>query len=334
MDERIRAKLEAGMLREQATADWFEETLQEFMESAGLRCERNPETNGKTPDFLVWHGNSRLYIEAAFAQGPSAFEDKRGEVDLCQLISPDLLKMGLRVILGYEVGLYGARDYSKAEPLVNPLSRRDAQSVFSQIQKITLGGSTDDEWSGTIEVAGRKLSAFVGQSAGESSSEHIGHSACALGFMKRDSRGGSVEEMHTKQRRRIQRKSDKYKPDKLDGHPLVVAVYDEEMYADLLTTGVAYGTTYSRLYLNSETGESLGADTVLMQDGIWRDGYGEHVRHLAGIWMFRSMQTAVNLPFLALNPFLEVEELRRLVPARMFELSRVCHPRPDGGLYT
>ena len=237
------------------------------------------------------------------------------------------------MILSYEVGLYGARDYSKAELLVNPLSNRDAQSVLSQIQKITLGGSTNDEWSGTIEVAGRKLTAFVGQSVGGPSSGHIGHSDCALGFTKGDSQGGPVGEMHTKQRRRIQEKSGKYRPDKLDGHPLVVAVHDEEMYADDLITGVAYGTRYQRFYINSEPGEPLGADTVLMQDGVWRDEYGEHRKHLAGIWMFCSMQTAVNLPFLALNPFLGVDELRRLIPARMFDVSRVCHPRPDGNLY-
>ena len=113
-----------------------------------------------------------------------------------------------------------------------------------------------------------------------------------------------------------------------------MAVHDEEMYADYLITGVAYGTTCPRFYINSETGESLGADTVLMQDGIWRDEYGEHVGHLAGIWMFHSMQTADNPPFLALNPFLDAEELRRRVPARMFDVSRICHPRPDGNLYT
>ena len=140
--------------------------------------------------------------------------------------------------------------------------------------------------------------------------------------------------MHVKSRDRIRRKIKRYKPNTLDGYPLIVAMYDPGTWTDDFAAEIAYGTTYAKLHLNPRTGESLGADTVLMQDGIWRDEYGEHARHMAAIWMFHSMQTADNPPFLAVNPFLEVEEVRRLIPARMFDVSRVCHPRPDGGLYT
>ena len=79
MDERIRAKTGSRYAtKNKPRLIGFEEALQEFMESAGLRCERNPETHGKTPDFLVWHGNNPLYVEAVCAQGPPAFEHKRG----------------------------------------------------------------------------------------------------------------------------------------------------------------------------------------------------------------------------------------------------------------
>lgn len=350
MDARLQAKFEArkkdGFLRkkdrEAAIAERFEEAVQELIESAGMRYEAEPKINNKTPDGVIHHANARVYIEAVCAQGPDQFKDERGEVDLCRLLSPKLIEQDLHIHLSYETvrkDEWGFDQDHRATELREPLSKTDASSAFTQVRAITSEPPDQyGDWSNEIEIRERKLSAFVSRYSGKPGQLHTGHSICAVGFIKNASKGGHVSNRYTADRNRITRKIKKYKPNTLDGWPLIVALYSQDAWTHDMAAEVAYGTAYTSLSLaqDPDTGKTVTADTqtILIPDGIWCDERGNQRRHLAAIWIFNSWDTAKDLPLLAINPFLEDEEVKRAIPKRVMDVSMVCRPKPDSRVFT
>ena len=314
MDERLRLKFEelaAGgfLTRENQTAavsERFEEAVQELVEAAGMRYERHPEINGKRPDGVIHHGSNRIYLEAVCAQGPDEFRHKRGELDLCRMLSPQLIEAGLRVHLSYDT-VTEARRYSerylRATPLEDPLSKAYADRVLAQVQAMTTEPpDASGDWKGDVEVQGRALRAYVWESSDVPVQTHIGHSACAVGFIKNASKGGHVSEYHRADRERIIGKAKRYTSGTLDGYPLIVALDSDNARTPGMAAEIAYGTSHSSrpLHEDSDSGDFVPgqAYTVLMQDGLWRDGWGTHRRHLAAVWIFHSWDTARELPLL------------------------------------
>ena len=351
MDARLHAKLEErctkdGFLRkkdrETAIAERFEEVVQELIESTGMKYEAKPEINNKILDGMICHKNGRVYIEAVCAQGPDEFNDERGEVDLCRMMSPKLIEENICVILSYKTTAKDEWGYDKvhtAKELKNPISNANANYLLTQIQAMTSEQPDEHgDWTSEIEIRERRLSAFVSRYSGKLGQSHIGHSECAVGFIKDASKGGHVSDRYKSDRKRIVRKIRKYRPSTLDGWPLIVALGSKDAWTHEETAKIAYGTTLESVSLaqNPESRKMVttGTQTILMRDGIWSDTQGNHRMNLAAIWIFDSWDTANELPLLAINPFLEDEEIDRAIPKRMMDVSMICRPRPDGKVFT
>ena len=350
MDTRLWEKYEArakhGFLREkdriETLSERFEEAVRELVESAGMQYQPHPTVNNKTPDGMIHHENGKTYVEAVCSQGPDEFNDERGETDLCRLVSPRLIEQNIFIILSYETieeDEWGFEHVRRAATLEEPLSKADACSALTQVQTITSDPPDDnDGWSGEIEIKGRKLSVHAWKSSGEPSQGHISHSACAVGFTKNASKGGNAGDRYKDDRNRIIEKVKKYRPETLEGWPMIVALYSHDAWDHKLAAETAYGTTYPALSLAKGTDggefEVVDVRTILMTDGIWNDERGNHRRHMVAIWIFNSWDTAKKPPLLAINPFLEDRDIERALPKRMRDVSVVCRPRPDGNVYT
>ena len=348
MDTRLEAKFEALLKddflrrkdREAAIAERFEEVVQELAESAGMRYESKPRINNKTPDGVIHHAAGRVYIEAVSAQGPDQFNDQRGEVDLCRLLSPKLIPQKLHLHLSYRTVRKDQRGIDQdhqAAILREPISRKDADSVLKQVKAITQEPpGQQGAWSGEVEIKKRKLRTHVSQHPGRPGKRHVGHSRCAVEFVKPARIGGNISDRYKADRKRITRKIEKYKRETLNGRPLIVALDSQDTRTYEEAAAVAYGTAYPSLTQDPESGQTMtaGAQTGPMQDGIWADTRGNQRRHLAAIWIFNSWNTAKDLPLLAINPFLEDAEVERAIPQRMMDVSMVCRPRPDGRTFT
>ena len=144
LQEKFEARLKDGFLRKrdrtEAVSERFEETVQELVESAGMRYQRHPEINNKTPDGVIYHETGRTYIEAVCSQGPEEFNDTRGETDLCRLMSPGLIERNLMVMLSYETEKndeWGFAHTLRATTLEDPVSRAEASSALEQVLSIT-----------------------------------------------------------------------------------------------------------------------------------------------------------------------------------------------------
>ncbi len=325
-----------------AISERFEEVVQELIESAGMQYEVHPKLNGKEPDGAIYHDSGTTYVEAVCAQGPDQLREKKGEVDLCLLASPNLIEASLHATIQYETTERDEWDIERtcsAKELTDPLSRADAESMIDQVTILTQA-ETDQSggWKGEIEIKGRRLIAYIDPHTHEYKSQHIGHCKCAVFFAKGTSSSGHVSEQHISDRERILRKIKKYTPQTLNGHPLIVALCSNNSWGHDMAAEIAYGTTYSSINLaeNPVTGETetVGVKQILMPDGIWCDEKGNHKRHLAAIWIFDSWDTANNLPLLAINPFLKDEEAYKAIPKRIRDVSVVCWPKPDGKLFT
>ena len=350
MDARLQVKFEErakdGFLRKRdriaATSKRFEEVIEELVDAAGMRFEPEPMVNGKRPDGVIHHDRGRVYIEAVCAQGPDAFNDERGEVDLCAMLSPKLIEQNLHMYLSYETlteGELGASHVLHAKPLKESVSSDDAASVFKEVQVITQEApSLSGSWQGEIEIRGSKLTAYIHQQEQEITNVHIGHSACAVAFIKNGSRSGLVSNRYEDDRNRVRRKIKKYCLEGLEGYRLIVALFSQDAWTHESAAAVAFGTIYPKLSLTEDpnSGElvPIGTSNVLLPDGIWYDAFGRHQTHLAAIWIFNSFDTANNLPLLAINPFLDDQEVQRAIPKRLMDVSVVCRPRLVGGVYT
>ena len=345
MDERLREKFERlqkdGFLQKkyriEAISERFEEVLQDFVEGSGMKYEREPGINGKTPDGVIHHSNGRVYIEAVCAQGPDEFNDKKGETDLCRLISPDLIEMNLGVQLSYETTKedeWGYEITHQAARLEEPMSKRDARLVLERVRTISQGKPDEyDEWAGDVEVRGRELKAMIYKSTNEPGQAHIAHPTCAVTFTKSFSRSGHVSDTYKRDRKRIARKAEKYKKETLDGCPLVIALSTEDTWTMEQAIQVVYGTTYDQIILRDdlETDRMVAVrnQKFLMKDGFWSDRQGRHREHVAAIWIFLSWKTANELPLLAINPFLDHQYIKQAIPKRMRDVSIVCRPTPN-----
>ena len=297
-----------------------------------MRYELKPMINNKKPDGVIYHEHGRVYIEAVCAQGPDEFRDKRGEAELCRMISPRLIEQGLLVWLSYETikkDEWDVDQVHRATELKEPPSKADADSVFKQVQEMTSEPPDQyGDWSGEIEIRKRKVSAHVSRRhLNKPRSAHIGHTACAVGFTKDPSKGGDIGDRYKADRDRITRKIRRYKPATLDGWPLIVALYSQDAWDHELAAAVVYGTTYPALTMarDADNGKTVAIDAreILMPDGIWSDERGNHRRHLAAIWIFCSWDTANELPLLAANPFLEDEDIDHAIPKRMRDVSMI-----------
>ena len=345
MDARLREKYEAraklGFLKKkdriEVLSERFEEAVQELVEGTGMQYQPHPKVNSKTPDGVIFHENGRTYIEAVCSQGPEEFDDARGESDLCIMLSPRLIEQNLTIHLSYETteeDEWGFEHVRRDATLEDPLSKADTESAFAQVQAMTSQPSDKyGGWSGEIEIRGRKLGVHAWKRSSEPIQVHIGHCSCAVGFTKNASKGGHISDHFKDDRKRIIRKLKKYKPDTLDGWPLIVALYSHDAWDHELAAAIAYGTSVTSIGLaeNPDGGPAIatGVWEELMTDGIWNDERGNHRGHLAAIWIFNSWDTANDLPLLAINPFLEDPDIKRAIPKRMRDVSVVCRPKPD-----
>ena len=148
-----------------AISERFEEVVQGLIESAGMRYEAHPKINGKKPDGAIHHDSGITYVEAVCAQGPDQLREKKGEVDLCRLASPNLIEACLHVTIQYETTERDEWDIERtctAKELTDPLSRANAESIIEQIS-ILAQAETDQYggWKGEIGIKGRKLLAYI-----------------------------------------------------------------------------------------------------------------------------------------------------------------------------
>ncbi len=346
LQEKFEARLKDGLLRKkdrtEAVSERFEETVQELVESAGMRYQPHPEINNKTPDGVIYHANGRTYIEAVCSQGPEEFKDARGETDLCRLMSPGLIERNLSVMLSYETEKkdeWGFAHTHRAVALEDPVSGADSSSALEQVVAITQESPDNpEEWSGEIEIKGRQLEAHVWKCPTDPGQVHMGHSSCAIGFTKSASGGSDIGDRYKDDRNRIIDKIKTYKQETLDGWPLIVALYSHDAWDHELAAEIAYGTSVTSISLaKSPSGGpaiAKGVRKELMPDGIWSDERGNHRRHLAAIWIFNSWDTANKLPLLAINPFLEDRDIEKAIPKRIMDVSVVCRPRMDAKTLT
>ncbi len=300
------------------------------------------EISKKTPDFLIDHEHGWTFVEAVGATGPGEFSDKKGEVDLCRMVSPGLYNEGLFLHLSYDTVEIDEWDIERdrtAPALIDPLSIVDGNSVLEQIFSIALREPDKyGDWHAKIEIKGRELEAFVHRFLDEPGQIHMGHSTCAVGFIKEASRAGHIGDCYKADRNRVIEKVKKYTPDALGNIPLIVALFSHDAWTHEDAAKIAFGTTYPVLSLipDPDSGDHLPGSTreVLLPDGIWCDLRGNHRRHIAAIWIFNSWDTANNLPLLAINPFLDDNEVARAIPKRLRDVSVVCRPRPVGMVFT
>ena len=350
MDARLKEKYETrlkdGFLRntdrQMALSERFEETVQELIESSGLKYQPQPEINNKKPDGVIHHHLGKTYIEAVCAQRPEELNDEKGEVDLCKAISPKLIDQNLRIHLSYQNSQNDESETDRerqATAFKNMLSQKHANSVFRQVQNMT--SAPPDQygvWTGQIEVRKHRLNVLISNHQGQPIPVHIGHSACAVGFIKTARRGRNAGDRYKADRKRVIRKIEKYKLTTLEGFPLIVAIYSQNAWSADQAAEIAYGTTYDQLNLqmdaNSDRLLTRGSQNILVPDGIWSDRHGRQRMNLAATWIFHSFDTTEDLPFLAINPFLEDKDLDQAIPKRLRDISIICRPRPDGKMFT
>ena len=306
-----------------------------------MKCEkfeqstRHKRISKKTPDLLIHHEHGVTFVEVVSATGPDEFSDKRGEVDLCRMVSPGLYDEGLFLHLSYdtvEIDEWNIKRDRTAPALIDPLSKAVGNSVLEQILSIALREPDKyRDWHAEIEIRGRKLEAFVHRFLDEPGQIHMGHTTCAVGFIKNASKGGHIEDHLKADRNRVIEKVKKYTPDALGNIPLIVALFSHDAWTHEEAAKIAYGTTHPAVSFvaSPDSGDLLPVSTreILLPDGIWCDLCGNHRRHLAAIWIFNSWDTANNLPLLAINPFLEDKDFEKAIPKRMRDVSIVCRQR-------
>ena len=249
------------MTTQQEFAGTFENYLQDYMTKLGMTVSRNPKLkDGKKPDFLVEYEGRACYVEATHIQAPDEFKEKRGEMNIRELLER-------RTSSDWEIVLQYASDNEKR--LTDPISKRDKDitQIGDWLSTIEQNPDTKD-CNRSFQISGIwiRVDAY-------SAPTKVGNRVL---WIKDASQWGSASDQLRKLRDKLKGKYDWYtaKPDSLGTCPLIIAIFDESTDKEEMHQAL-YGT---------ET----------RNDGVWfnaRSGKLEvRHNHLVGVWHFPSMR--------------------------------------------